>query len=104
MGEKSERNHDDCVFSPSRKMPRGPTKESHLMCTVRMSDRLVAVWTVCDARDRPQDLKGGEGAAGGVSNTDLTIENKCEQTGKDRAQTPVFRACLEASVQILGSF
>lgn len=45
-------------------------------------------------RDRPQDLKGGEGAAGGVSNTDLTIENKSEQTGTDRAQTPVFRAYL----------
>lgn len=45
-------------------------------------------------RDRLQEIKGGEGAAGGVINTDFTIENKCEQNGKDRAQTPVFRAYL----------
>lgn len=59
VGEKSERNHDDCVFSPSRKMPRGPTKERHLMCAVRMNDRLVAVGTVCDAQGQTSGLKGG---------------------------------------------
>lgn len=40
------------VFSAqvSRKMPWRSTKERHLICAVRMSDRLVAVWTACDAK------------------------------------------------------